>query len=201
MRKPHKERAFPIGELKHSCAIQVLIATGLTLWLLEAPARVWPWIALGWACLCALCIVMLEIQDGTVAGSLGFSLFAGGPLAWTGWSVQPLGYVDKAEMPGLYAGAAAFLYPAIYEGFGLPIVEAMASGTPVVTSTTGAAPEIAGGAAVLVDPFDVAAIEAGIEEVTQPAEAVRRRGLGLERIRLFDWGAAAEATIESYRRR
>lgn len=115
--------------------------------------------------------------------------------------VRPLGYVEKAELPGLYAGAAAFLYPAIYEGFGLPIVEAMASGTPVVTSTTGAAPEIAGGAAVLVDPFDVAAIEAGIEEVTQPAEAVRRRGLGLERIRLFDWGAAAEATIESYRRR
>ncbi len=78
--------------MKHSCAIQVLIATGLTLWLLEEPGRVWPWFALGWACLCALCIVMLEIQEGTVRGSLAFSAFTGAPLAWTGWSVQSLGY-------------------------------------------------------------------------------------------------------------
>jgi glycosyltransferase involved in cell wall biosynthesis len=115
--------------------------------------------------------------------------------------VQLLGYVKKAELPGLYAGAAAFLYPGIYEGFGLPIVEAMACGTPVVTSTTGAAPEIAGGAAVLVDPFDVAGIEAGIEQVTRPGEALRLRALGRERVRLFDWAAAADATIESYRAR
>ena len=108
---------------------------------------------------------------------------------------------SKAELPGLYAGAAAFLYPGIYEGFGLPIVEAMACGTPVVTSTTGAAPEIAGGAAVLVDPFDVAGIEAGIERVMQPDEAVRLRGLGRERIRFFDWSTAADATIEAYRAR
>ncbi len=113
--------------------------------------------------------------------------------------VHLLGYVEKAELPGLYAGAAAFLYPGIYEGFGLPIVEAMACGAPVVTSTTGAAPEIAGGAAVLVDPFDVAGIEAGIEQVTRPGEAVRLRALGRERIRLFDWSAAAAATIEAYR--
>jgi glycosyltransferase involved in cell wall biosynthesis len=115
--------------------------------------------------------------------------------------VQLLGYVDKAELPGLYAGAAAFLYPGIYEGFGLPIMEAMACGTPVVTSTTGAAPEIAGGAAVLVDPFDVAAIEAGIEQVTRPGEALRLQALGRERVRLFDWSAAAAATIEAYRAR
>ena len=79
--------------MKHSCAIQVLIATGLTLWLLDEPGRTWPWIALGWACLCALCIVMLEIQESSVRGTLLFGLFTGGPLAWTGWSVQPLGYV------------------------------------------------------------------------------------------------------------
>jgi glycosyltransferase involved in cell wall biosynthesis len=115
--------------------------------------------------------------------------------------VQLLGYVPKAELPGLYAGAAAFLYPGIYEGFGLPIVEAMACGTPVVTSTAGAAPEIAGGAAVLVDPFDVAGIEAGIEQVTRAGEALRLRALGRERVRLFDWGAAADATIEAYRAR
>ena len=111
-----------------------------------------------------------------------------------------LGYVDKAELPGLYANAAAFLYPGIYEGFGLPIIEAMACGTAVVTSRTGAAPEIAGGAAILVDPFDVRSIEDGLEQATIRDEAERLRVLGLERARQFDWTAAAQATIDSYRR-
>lgn len=114
--------------------------------------------------------------------------------------VTLLGYVDKAELPRLYAGAAAFLYPGIYEGFGLPIIEAMACGTPVVTSSTGAAPEIAGGAARLVDPFDVASIEAGLEAATQPEEAERLRALGQERARAFRWEGAAQGTIEAYRR-
>jgi glycosyltransferase involved in cell wall biosynthesis len=114
--------------------------------------------------------------------------------------VSLLGYVDQAELPRLYAGAAAFLYPGIYEGFGLPIIEAMACGTPVVTSRTGAAPEIAGGAAILVDPFDVAAIEAGLEQATFPDEAQRLRALGQQRARAFDWSAAAAATLEVYRR-
>jgi glycosyltransferase involved in cell wall biosynthesis len=107
--------------------------------------------------------------------------------------------VDKAELPRLYSNATVFLYPGIYEGFGLPIIEAMACGTPVVTSRTGAAPEIAGGAAVLVDPFDVAGIEAGLEQATQPEEAQRLRTLGLQRVGLFDWKVAAAQTLEVYR--
>ena len=114
--------------------------------------------------------------------------------------VSLLGYVQKAELPGLYSTAAGFLYPGIYEGFGLPIIEAMACGAPVVTSRTGAAPEIAGGAAILVDPFDVESIESGLEQVTAPQEAERLRGLGLERSRQFDWAAAASATLDVYRR-
>ena len=114
--------------------------------------------------------------------------------------VSLLGYVDKAELPGLYAGAAAFLYPGIYEGFGLPIIEAMACGTPVVTSTTGAAPEIAGGAAILVDPFDVASIEAGMERAMNPGEVEPLRAQGFSRVAQFRWEAAARATLESYRR-
>jgi glycosyltransferase involved in cell wall biosynthesis len=113
--------------------------------------------------------------------------------------VSLLGYVDKAELPGLYSGAAAFLYPGIYEGFGLPIIEAMASGAPVVTSRTGAAPEIAGGAAILVDPFDVESIETGLEQAMLPEEARRLVELGRDRARLFEWSAAANATIEVYR--
>jgi glycosyltransferase involved in cell wall biosynthesis len=114
--------------------------------------------------------------------------------------VSLLGYVDKGELPGLYAGAEAFLYPGIYEGFGLPIIEAMACGAPVVTSTTGSAPEVAGGAAVIVDPFDVASIEAGLERATQPDEAERLRTLGRERAAAFRWDAAAAHTIDVYRR-
>jgi glycosyltransferase involved in cell wall biosynthesis len=113
--------------------------------------------------------------------------------------VSLLGYVDKAELPGLYSGAAAFLYPGIYEGFGLPIIEAMASGTPVVTSETGAAPEIAGGAAILVDPFRVDSIEAGLERATLAEEADRLRELGRQRALSFEWSAAANATVETYR--
>jgi glycosyltransferase involved in cell wall biosynthesis len=114
--------------------------------------------------------------------------------------VSLLGYVDKAELPRLYAGAAAFIYPGIYEGFGLPIIEAMACGAPVVTSSTGAAPEIAGGAALIVDPFDVASIEAGLERATLPDEALRLRTLGWERARAFRWEAAAQGTLAAYRR-
>jgi len=113
--------------------------------------------------------------------------------------VSLLGYVDKAELPRLYAGAAAFLYPGIYEGFGLPIIEAMACGAPVVTSRTASAPEIAGGAAILVDPFEVESIESALEQVTKPDEADRLRTLGRERARHFDWSAAASQTLEIYR--
>ena len=119
--------------------------------------------------------------------------------ATTPEGVSLLGYVEKADLPALYAGAAAFLYPGIYEGFGLPIIEAMACGAPVVTSQTGSAPEIAGGAAILVDPFDVESIVAGLEQVTIPEEAGRLRALGRQRTPLFDWSSAAAGTVEVYR--
>jgi glycosyltransferase involved in cell wall biosynthesis len=123
--------------------------------------------------------------------------FAGGePPAGVSW----IGYVDKAELPSLYAGASALLYPGVYEGFGLPIIEAMACDAPVLTSTTGACPEIAAGAAILVDPFDVASIESGIERITNEEEALRLRALGRERVRFFDWGNAAAGTLDVYRR-
>jgi glycosyltransferase involved in cell wall biosynthesis len=114
--------------------------------------------------------------------------------------VALLGYVDKERLRRLYAGAAAFVYPGIYEGFGLPIVEAMACGAPVVTSTTGAAPEIAGGAAVLVDPFDPSSIEAGIDQAVEPATSAQLRAQGLARAGAFRWADAAAATLDVYRR-
>jgi glycosyltransferase involved in cell wall biosynthesis len=114
--------------------------------------------------------------------------------------VTLLGYVDQEELRRQYAGAAAFLYPSIYEGFGLPILEAMASGAPVLTSRTASAPEIAGGAAVLVDPGSVDSIVAGLDRVTDPEEADRLRALGRERANGFRWTTAAQQTLEVYRR-
>jgi glycosyltransferase involved in cell wall biosynthesis len=89
------------------------------------------------------------------------------------------------------------VYPSLYEGFGLPIAEAMACGTPVVTSRGGATEETAGGAAVLVDPFDVDDIARGIEEAIARRDELHR--LGLERANAFSWEAAARATMAVYR--
>ncbi len=101
-----------------------------------------------------------------------------------------VGRVDDASLAALYRGARCLVFPSLYEGFGIPILEAMACGTPVVTSRGGATEEIAGGAAVLVDPLDVASIASGIEEAQKRrAELV---ALGLERSRAFTWERAAD---------
>jgi len=108
-----------------------------------------------------------------------------GGVAVPGW----VGRVDDEELAALYRGARCLLFPSLYEGFGIPILEAMACGTPVVTSRGGATEEVAGTAAVLVDPLDVEAIAVGI------GEAHRRRAelasLGLERAASFTWQRAA----------
>jgi glycosyltransferase involved in cell wall biosynthesis len=105
--------------------------------------------------------------------------------------------VSDDELARLYRGATCVVYASLYEGFGLPIAEAMACGTPVVTSRGGATEETAGGAAVLVDPYDPASIAAGIGEAARRRDELRR--LGLERARGFSWAGAARATVEVYR--
>jgi glycosyltransferase involved in cell wall biosynthesis len=113
--------------------------------------------------------------------------------------VRFLGFQSDETLASLYRLAAVFVFPSLYEGFGLPPLEAMASGTPVVTSNVSSLPEVAGDAAVLVDPYDVAAITAGIKRVlTDPrlrAELVRR---GLQRAREFSWERSVARTREIY---
>ena len=110
------------------------------------------------------------------------------------------GYVPHVDLPLLYNAASAFVFPSLHEGFGLPALEALACGTPVVTSDRSALPEVAGGAALLVDPEDAAAIATAVARILdEPHLAARLRQAGIERAAAFTWGACAEATLNVYR--
>jgi glycosyltransferase involved in cell wall biosynthesis len=133
---------------------------------------------------------------------LGIELRVAGEAGWgdvrlEGNLIRQLGRAPDDELVRLYRGARCLAYPSLEEGFGIPIVEAMASGTPVVTSRGGATEEVAGGAAVLVDPLDPASIAAGIEEAGSRRDELVRAGL--ERARAFDWAETARRTADAYR--
>ena len=125
------------------------------------------------------------------SGLAGVDVRVVGAPGWGGVDVPGwVGRVDDEELAALYRGARCLVFPSLYEGFGIPILEAMACGTPVVTSRGGATEEVAGGAAVLVDPLDPDSIADGI------TAAERRRAelvaLGFERARGFTWARAAD---------
>ena len=114
--------------------------------------------------------------------------------------VRFLGFLSDETLAVLYRLAAVFVFPSLYEGFGLPPLEAMASGTPVVTSNVSSLPEVAGDAAVLVDPYDAMDIKDGIKRVlTDPALAAEMRRKGLLRAREFSWERSVARTLAIYR--
>ncbi len=124
-----------------------------------------------------------------VVGARGWGRVAADGVCW-------LGEVGDDELGRQLRGARALVYPSLYEGFGIPILEAMSVGTPVVTSRGGATEEVAGGAAVLVDPLDPESIAAGLAEADERREELR--ALGLERARAFTWDDVARRTVEVY---
>jgi glycosyltransferase involved in cell wall biosynthesis len=123
--------------------------------------------------------------------------------------VRELGLADEVLFPGFipadelawwYRAAALFVYPSIFEGFGLPVLEAMACGTPTITSTASSLPEVAGEAALLVDPQDVAGLAAAMDRLLGDANAARHfREAGLRRASQFSWRRTAAATADVYR--
>lgn len=118
----------------------------------------------------------------------------------TGVRVEIAGYVAQGSLPAEYEAADMLVYPSLYEGFGLPVVEAMATGLPVITSTRGALPEVAGDAALLVDPLDEVALAAAIVRLASDDELRRQLSTrGRARAVRFTWSAAAERLIEVYR--
>lgn len=113
--------------------------------------------------------------------------------------VRHLGYVPDEDLPGLIQGARSVVYPSLYEGFGLPPLEAMAMGTPVLTSNTSSLPEVVGEAGLQVDPEDVESMAWAMERIGTD-EALRQdlKVKGLQRAQRFTWDQAAQQTVELY---
>jgi len=110
-----------------------------------------------------------------------------------------LGYVPNEDLPALYNAADLFVYPSLYEGFGLPPLEAMACGTPVVTSNTSSLPEVVGDAGIMVEPYDVDGFAKAMYEIlTNDGLREELRKKGLKRAKLFNWRKTAEETLEVY---
>ena len=115
-------------------------------------------------------------------------------------AVRFAGFVPADDLPAVYQLARGFAFPSLGEGFGIPLLEAMASGTPILTSRVTSLPEVAGGAALLVDPTDVSAIADGMARLwTDDALVVQLRALGAERVKSFRWDSVAAATARVYR--
>jgi glycosyltransferase involved in cell wall biosynthesis len=118
-----------------------------------------------------------------------------------GRSVILTGYVPEAHLPALYSGAVCFVYPSYFEGFGLPPLEAMKCGTPVIVGNKTSLPEVVGDAAFLVDPFNVDEIAHAMEQVLKDSSLRSQlRAKGLERSKLFDWQDTARKTVAVYKK-
>lgn len=122
------------------------------------------------------------------------------PLVDAG-EIKMLGYLSEADLVRIYAGSTMLIYPSLYEGFGLPPLEAMACGVPVITSNRSSLPEVAGDAGVFVEPENVDEInEAILRLIDNESERIERGIAGLKRAQYFSWGKCAQETLEVYRR-
>ncbi|MCZ2147441.1 MAG: glycosyltransferase family 4 protein [Bryobacterales bacterium] len=138
-----------------------------------------------------------------------FELVIAGPMGWAPETakrlesglagVRRLGYVAEDAMPALTAGALAFAYPSLYEGFGFPVAQAMAAGVPVLTSNISALPEITGNAAELVDPFSISEIRASLERLlTSPSKREELAARGKERAQNYRWSRCAAHSLRFF---
>jgi glycosyltransferase involved in cell wall biosynthesis len=157
--------------------------------------------------------LLLDAYNGLPSSVTGeFALVVAGPRGWSGPSilarlegpsknVRYLGYVPEIELPALFAGATAFVYPSLYEGFGFPVAQAMVAGIPVITSGVSSLPEITGGAALLVDPYSQAELQGAIEKMlTSPSLRARLSAEGRIQARKFSWSDSARRSIEFFSR-
>jgi len=142
----------------------------------------------------ALSLVIAGVDRGVTDGLCAMAAEAGSPDA-----VVVLGSVSEDRVHALYRGAVALVYPSLYEGFGLPLIEAMASGTPVLASHAASIPEVLGGAGLLLDPLDMSAWRDAIIRIVND-ETLRRdlRARGLARAATYSWQRTARLTLNAY---
>jgi glycosyltransferase involved in cell wall biosynthesis len=115
--------------------------------------------------------------------------------------VHFIGFADEADLPALYSAAYCFAFPSLYEGFGLPVLEAMACGTPVITSNVSSLPEVAGDASIMIDPYDVAALTHSLQQLLDNQNLYQTLiQKGFERAKLFTWEKSARQLREIYTR-
>lgn len=148
---------------------------------------------------------LIEAWKAAAPSLPGWSLVLAGPKGWGPElaetpGVMPIGRVPEEMLPGLMAAAGIFCYPSLYEGFGLPPLEAMATKTPVLAGRYPAAEEVLGEAAVLVDPLDVDALAEGLLRLSDPAEAGALGFAGRARAAGFDWLTTARRSLEAYQK-
>ena len=141
----------------------------------------------------------LPLVLGGGIGWMAQEVFAAIERLELGDRVKHVGFIPTADLPLWYNCAEAFLYPSVYEGFGLPVLEAMACGTPVITSNTSSLPEVAGGAARCLPPRDAERWAAALTDLQRNGEwrdAARTKSL--ERAKQFSWAHTARLTLKSY---
>ena len=157
---------------------------------------------------------LVRAHDALAADHPGLGLVIAGPDGWGADAlttaidrsshrsqIRRLGWVDDDQRAALLRGASVYAYPSVYEGFGLPPLEAMAAGTPVVTTSAGSLPEVVGDAALVVAPGDSDALAGAIAQVLDDsARADQLRERGHERARRFSWDATADGLVAVYRR-
>ena len=141
-----------------------------------------------------------------------FDLVVAGPEGWHSTAtlarlrapepgVHYLGYIPEPDLPGVTAGATAFVYPSLYEGFGFPVAQAMAAGVPVITSDLSSLPEVTGGAARLIDPHSPAELRAALDcLLTSPATRAQLAAAGRIQAQRFRWERCARQSVEFFQR-
>lgn len=147
---------------------------------------------------------LLRLIEASTLHASSFTLVLAGRVGWLSEpilnaartaNVRVLEFVPDEDLAGLYSGAEAFVFPSLYEGFGFPVLEAMACGTPVICSDTSSLPEVAGDAALCVNPLDTAALAAAIEGITTDTKLrTTLIAKGYEQIKKFSWAKAAQQT-------